>query len=160
MDISHFRQDFGLLVEGGFIAVKQGNRDAAEKLFRAAQVLNPEHSAPKIGFGYIALNSMNLVLARKYFEEVLQKEPDNASAKIYLGFCFILTKAGYKKRRQQSINPEEIDALALLGAKLVKEAMASTDAPEIKHFGDAALELLKKMDDYQDIPLKTPAKAN
>jgi tetratricopeptide (TPR) repeat protein len=156
MDLhTHFKQDFGLLVEGGFIAVKQGNRDAAEKLFRAAQLLKPNHTAPTIGFGYVALNSMNLQLARKYFEEVLEKEPQNAVAKVYLGFCFILTKVNFKKRRQPTVKPEEIDALAAHGTKLINEALKETDEAEVKRFGEAVLELSKKADSYQDTPLKT-----
>lgn len=156
MDLhAHLKKDFGLLVEGGFIAVKQGNRDAAEKLFRAAQLLNPDHTATKIGFGYVALNSMNLQLARKYFEEVLEKEPQNAVAKVYLGFCFILTKVNFKKRPQSSVKAEEIDALATYGTKLITEALKETKEAEIKRFGEAVLELSKKSDSYQETPLKT-----
>jgi tetratricopeptide (TPR) repeat protein len=155
MDLhTHLKKDFGLLVEGGFIAVKQGNRDAAEKLFQAAQLLNPSHTASTIGFGFIALNSMNLQLARKYFEEVLEKEPNNAVAKVYLGFCFILAKVNYKRRPQPSIKAEGIDALATYGTKLVTEALKDTKDAEVKRFGEAVLELSKKSDNYQETPLK------
>lgn len=156
MDLhTDLKNDFGLLVEGGFIAVKQGNRDAAEKLFRAAQLLKPEHTGPMIGFGYVALNAMNLQLARKYFEEVLVKEPHNCTAKVYLGFCFILAKVNFKKRPQSSIKAEDIDALAVYGAKLIEEALKETHDAEIKRFGEAVLELSKKSDSYQESPFKT-----
>ena len=37
--MENYEQDFGILVEAGFIAVKQGDEDSAVKLFKAAQVV-------------------------------------------------------------------------------------------------------------------------
>lgn len=155
---TQFGQDFSLLIDAGFVAVKQGNRDASTKLFKAAQVLRPEHSAPILGFGYIAMHRMDLLAARKYFEEVLQKEPNHSAAKVYLGFCFVLAKVAYLRNKNKSVSLEDIDALANLGSKMVKEAINETEAPEIKSFGESVIELLKKIDTYRDTPLR-PTKA-
>ena len=68
--LAEFKEDFALFIEAGFIAVKQLDETSASRLFDAAQVLSPDHSAPKIGLGYIALNKLEVKQATKIFEEV------------------------------------------------------------------------------------------
>ena len=78
---------FILLLEAGFIAVNQADEDAAQKLFEAAQLLQPENSLPKIGFGYLHLHKLELTQACKIFEGILKKDPENDMCKAFLGIC-------------------------------------------------------------------------
>lgn len=153
-------EDFPTLVEVGFIAVKQGNQQGAERIFRAAQILRPEHSAPVLGFGYIALNSMRLESARHLFSSVLKKEPENALAKVLLGFAYLVDKFTSVKQTQSlksesALKPGEADALAKTGEQLIKEALEESSDKGVHFFGKSALELLNKVSTYQAAPLKT-----
>ena len=125
--MQEFKNDFALLIEAGFIAVKQLDESSATRLFNAAQTLNPQSTAPKIGLGYIALNKLEMRTATQAFEEVVKIEPDNMLAQTFLGMCFLLNKA---KRKQ--------------GEKLIQEAMVKTDDPTVKNLGAIALEWSEK----------------
>ena len=46
-----YKEDWILFLEAGFIAVNQADEDAATKLFKAAEMLNPENTMPKVGHG-------------------------------------------------------------------------------------------------------------
>lgn len=121
------KEDFALLIEAGFVAVKQLDETSATRLFHAAQALSPNNTAPRIGLGYIALNKLELKEATKVFEEVLEKEPENHLAQIFLGICFLLSKPKRKK-----------------GEKLIQEAIGKTDNPSIKSLGEVSLEWANK----------------
>lgn len=125
--IASFSEDFALLIEAGFVAVKQLDEMSATRIFQAAGVLNPGHAAPKIGMGYIALNKLEVKQATKIFEEVTVKEPENWLAQTFLGICFILTKPKRKK-----------------GEALIHEAMSKTSDPTIKNLGALSLEWAEK----------------
>lgn len=125
--VEDFQDDFALLIEAGFIAVKQLDETSAGRIFKAAQVLNKESQAPQIGLGYIALNKLEIKEAMKIFEEVLKKEPDNYLAKTFLGICFLLTKP--KRER---------------GEELIKEAVSKSDDPTVKSLGKISLEWADK----------------
>lgn len=120
--------DFGVLVETGFIAVKQGDEDSAVKLFRAAQALKPEHSAPKLGFGYISLSKLELGDAAKIFKEILEKEPENLLTAVFLGLTLMLGRMDIEK-----------------GHQIVQAALEQAgDDPVIKHFATTVLEWEKE----------------
>lgn len=125
--LAEFKDDFALLIEAGFIAVKQLDETCASRIFGAAQALSPEHSAPKIGMGYIALNKLEVKQATKIFEEVVAKEPTNWLAQTFLGICFLLNKPKRKK-----------------GEKLIQEAMEKSSDPTIKNLGSISLEWAEK----------------
>ena len=110
-----FKEDFPLLIEAGFVAVKQLDETSASRLFHAAQVLSATSTAPQIGLGYIALNKLELKEATRIFEEVLKIEPGNYLAQTFLGICFLLTKQKRKK-----------------GEKLILEAMKRAAVPLLK----------------------------
>lgn len=149
LDESLFQKDFGNLIEVGYIAVKQGNRGAAEKLFKAAQILKPEHTAPTLGFGYIELNAMNLQPARQHFEKVLAQEPNNSMAKVFLGFCYLLSKIQFNRKKLPSgLQPHEVDALAHKGQKLIEEALKESDDPGVQKLGKSSLELANHVEKY------------
>ena len=118
-----FKQDFALLIEAGFIAVKQLDETSANRIFQAAQALSPESTAPQIGIGYIALNKLEVKEAAKIFEEIIKKEPENHLAVTFLGICYLLTKPKKKK-----------------GEELIKEAIRKTNNPTIKSLGEVSLE--------------------
>lgn len=122
-----FREDFALLIEAGFVAVKQLDETSATRIFNAAQVLKPESVAPQIGLGYIALNKLEVKVAVKIFEEVVKKEPENWLAQTFLGMCFLLMKP---KRKA--------------GEKLIREAISQTADPTIKSLGKLAIEWAEK----------------
>lgn len=125
--LDEFKEDFALLIEAGFVAVKQLDETSASRIFQAAQAISPNSTAPQIGIGYIALNKLELKEATKTFEEVLKKEPTNYLAQTFLGICFLLTKPKRKK-----------------GEKLILEAIEKTDNATIKSLGEVSLEWAEK----------------
>lgn len=122
-----FRDDFGLLIEAGFIAVKQLDEISATRLFHAAQAINPTSVVPQIGLGYIALNKLDLKNATRIFEEVLEKEPENYLAQVFLGITFLLSKPKRKK-----------------GEKLIQDAIGKTTDQSIIDLGKISLEWAEK----------------
>lgn len=130
--LEDFKPDFGMLVEAGFVAVKQLDEMSAKRIFHAAHVLNPESSAPHIGLGYIALNKLFVREAIAIFDEVLKKEPENYLAKTFLGICYLLNEP----KRQE-------------GEEIIKEAMGKTSDETVRNLGAVSLEWadkdLKKM---------------
>ncbi len=125
--LKDFQDDFALFIEAGFVAVKQLDETSATRIFNAAQLLNPESSAPKIGLGYIALNKLEVKEATRIFEGVTAQEPDNQLAQTFLGMCFLLTKPKRKK-----------------GEKIIREAMEKTTDETIKNLGSISLEWAEK----------------
>lgn len=120
--IEELREDFSLLIEAGFVAVKQLDAISSSRIFVAAQMISPGHTAPQIGLGYIALNQLNVKEATHIFEQVAEKEPENYLAQTFLGMCYLLSKPKRKK-----------------GEKLIKEAMEKTDDPTVKSLGEVSL---------------------
>jgi len=125
--IAEFQEDFSLLIEGGFVAVKQLDEISATRMFLAAQVLSPSSVAPQIGLGYIALNKLDIKEASHIFEEVIRQDPANDLAKTFYGICLLLDKS----RREE-------------GEQLIKEVVSLTSDPTIKNLGDISLEWADK----------------
>ncbi len=125
--LDEFRHDFALLIEAGFVAVKQLDETSAKRLFQAAQLLRPESSAPEIGMGFIALNKLEVKDATAIFQAVIEREPDNHLAKTFLGICYLLVKA---KR------PE--------GEKLIAEARTQSTDSTVKNLCDVSLDWAEK----------------
>lgn len=130
--LENFNSDFPLFIEAGFIAVKQLDEISATRIFNAAQLINPNSTAPQIGLGYIALNKLDLKEAVRHFDAVIKKEPDNNLAITFYGICLLLNK---QKRAE--------------GEKLIKQVISKSDDPTIKSLGEIALKWadndLKKM---------------
>jgi Flp pilus assembly protein TadD len=125
--LQDFKDDFSLLIEAGFVAVKQLDETSATRIFHAAQVISPHSTAPQIGLGYIALNKLEVNEATKIFEDVLKLEPENYLAQTFLGISCLLNKPKRSK-----------------GEKLIREAMGKTTDPTIKSLGAISLEWAKK----------------
>ena len=125
MDV--FKEDFALIIEAGFVAVKQMDEVSATRIFQAAQAISPRNTAPRIGIGYIALNKLELKQATQIFEEVTQQEPDNLLARTFYGMCFLLTRGKQKK-----------------GEKIIREVIESTTDVTIKNLAVVSLEWSEK----------------
>ena len=125
--LKSFKEDFPLLIESGFIAVKQLDEISATRIFYAAQAISPGHTAPQIGLGFIALNKLEIKEATRIFEAVVEKEPENYLAQAFLGMCFLLTKTKRKK-----------------GEKLIEETMELTDDETIVNLCKISLEWAEK----------------
>lgn len=125
--LQEFKQDFALLIEAGFIAVKQLDETSASRIFNAAQAMSPDSTAPQIGLGYIALNKLELKEAIKIFEAVIKKEPENYLAQTFLGICYLLNKPKRKK-----------------GEKMIQDAMQKSTDPTIRNLGKISLEWADK----------------
>jgi len=121
-----YKEDYILMLESGFIAVNQADEDAAMKLFRAAELLDPENTLPKVGFGYLHLHKLELTQAVKIFEDVLEQEPKNDMAKAFLGLCM-------------GLMPNQIDK----GEKILEQSSKSKD-PMIKNLADTAINFIEK----------------
>lgn len=126
MAIKNYKEDFILLAEAGFIAVNQADEDAALKLFKAAELLNPGNILPKLGFGYLHLHKLELKQAVKAFEEVLDKEPSNDMAKAFMGLAM-------------SMMPTSIDK----GEKILEQTLKSKD-PLIKRLSNTAIDFVER----------------
>lgn len=125
--LQDFREDFSMLIEAGFVSVKQLDEISATRIFHAAQAMNPTSTAPQIGLGYIALNKLEVKEATRIFESVTKQEPDNYLAQIFLGICFLLNKPKRKK-----------------GEQLIRDAMSKTTDSTIKNLGEISLEWATK----------------
>jgi tetratricopeptide (TPR) repeat protein len=125
--LAEFKEDFSLLIEAGFVAVKQLDETSATRIFNAAQVISPNSTAPRLGLGYIALNKLELKEAGKIFEEILAKEPENYLAQTFLGICCLLSKPKRKK-----------------GEKLIQDVLSKTTDPTIVNLGQISLEWAEK----------------
>lgn len=121
-----YKEDWLLFTESGFIAVNQADEDAALKLFKAAEMLNPENTLPRVGFGYLHLHKLELKQAVKLFEGVIEKEPHNDMAKAFLGLCM-------------GLMPNTIEK----GEKILEQTMKSHD-PMIKQLAGTAIEFVDK----------------
>lgn len=138
-----YKDDFVLLLETGFIAAGQTDEDAANKLFRAAQLLNPQNLLPKVGTGYIHLLKLELKQACRLFEDVLKAEPDNQMARALLGLSTSLTIKDADK-----------------GEKLMEEAMKHAKDPSIKNMAATGIEFVEKFVKKQPTPVQGQPKTN
>ena len=125
--LDFFSEDFTLFIEAGFIAVKQLDEIAARRLFKAAEILRPESSAPKLGLGYIELNKMRPLEASRIFEALLKIEPNHSLAKALLGVSYLMSK---DKKKQ--------------GELLINEAKKESDDPTIQNLAEVSLQWMQK----------------
>jgi len=126
MATKKFKEDFILFAEAGFIAVNQADEDAALKLFKAAELLDPSNILPKLGVGYLHLHKLELKDAIKNFEDVLHTDPHNDMAKAFKGLAL-------------SMMPNSIDK----GEKILEQTCKSKD-PAIKEMSNTAIDFVEK----------------
>jgi len=121
------KDQFLLLAEAGFIAINQSDEDAAIKLFKASELLDPENVLPKIGIGYMHLCKLELKQAAKAFEDILAAHPDNEMAQAFLGLSL-------------SLNPVELAK----GEKVLAEAAKKSKDPMVKNLAENSLDFVEK----------------
>jgi tetratricopeptide (TPR) repeat protein len=121
------KEQFLLLAESGFIAINQADEDAAIKLFKASELLDPDNALPKIGMGYLHLCKLELKQAAKSFEEILAKDPHNEMARAFLGLSLAL-------------NPAELAK----GEKVLEEAASRSKDPTIQTLAKSSLDFVEK----------------
>lgn len=129
-----FAEDYSLLIESGFVAIKQCDEIAARRLFKAAEVLNPENPASQVGLGYIELNKLRVSQAAEIFGNIVRSHPEHYLAKALLGVAYLLTP---DKREE--------------GRNLITEAGKKSDDPTIKNLSSVCLEWVDK--DLKNRPL-------
>src|SRR3990172_7581719 len=117
--LQQYKDHYILLAEAGFIAINQADEDAAVKLFKAAELLDPQNYLPKVGIGYMHLCKLELKQACKCFEEILAKD--------FLGLSL-------------SLNPSDIAK----GEKVLEEAIHDCKDPLIKDLAKNSLEFVEK----------------
>lgn len=122
-----FKSDFALLIQSGFIAIKQLDEASAKRIFQAALVISPDSTAPLVGIGYIALSKLEVKEATQIFEAIVQHEPQNHLAQMFLGICYLLSKANRKE-----------------GEELIEKTMNKTEDETIKNVGRVAKEWSEK----------------
>ena len=125
--LQQYKDHFILLAEAGFIAVSQADEDAAVKLFKASELLDPNNLLPKIGIGYMHLCKLELKQAAKSFETILEKDPSNEMARTFLGLAL-------------SLNPAE----TAHGEKVLKESCSECKDPMIKDLAKSSLDFVEK----------------
>lgn len=125
--LQKYKQDYILFVESGFIAVNQGDEDAAIKLFKAAATLDPANMLPNVGMGYMHLCKLELKQACKIFEEVLSQDSSNEMAKAFLGIALSLT-------------PNEVAK----GEKVLEEIATNSHDKNIKVLAETAIDFVEK----------------
>jgi tetratricopeptide (TPR) repeat protein len=125
--LDSYKSNFLLMGEAGFIAINQGDEDAAIKLFKAAELLNPASILPKTGFGYMHLCKLELKQAAKCFEELLAIDPNNEMARAFLGLTL-------------SLNPTE----CAKGEKVLTESLSTAKDPLVKGLAKSSLEFVEK----------------
>jgi hypothetical protein len=135
--LQKYKDDFVLMLESGFIAASQTDEDAAVKLFKAAEILQPQNGMPKVGFGYIHLLKLELSQACKKFEEVLKADPHNEMARAMLGLSTALTVKDADK-----------------GEKILSEALKNSKDPTIKNMASTAIEFVEKFVKKQPTPVQ------
>ena len=124
--LQEYKEDFILFVEAGFIAVNQADEDSAVKIFRVAELLQPQNTLPAVGLGYLHLHKLELKQAVQKFESVLEKEPNNEMAKAFLGIA-------------TSMMPNQADK----GEKILEHALKSKD-PLIKRLAGTAIDFVER----------------
>ncbi len=121
------KDQYLLLAEAGFIAINQADEDAAIKLFKASELLDPDNVLAKIGMGYLHLCKLELKQAAKSFEDILAKDPHNEMARAFLGLSLAL-------------NPAELAK----GEKVLEEASQQSKDPMIKTLAESSLGFVEK----------------
>ena len=125
--LQKYKDHFIVFAEAGFIAINQGDEDAALKLFKAAALLDPKNVLPKVGMGYLHLCKLELKQAVKVFEDILAHEPNNEVAKTLLGLSL-------------SLNPAEVSK----GEKVLEESSKHSKDPMTKDLAKNALDFVHK----------------
>lgn len=131
--LQDFKEDLPLLVEGGLVAIKQGDEESAKKLFNAVGVVDPQNMARKMGYGLISLHKMDIKTAQKSFNEIIQVEQTNWRAQAFLAFSHILSVL-------QDGPVEEKHKALQTGAQLAQEVLDKSDTASTRQLAQSLLD--------------------
>jgi predicted Zn-dependent protease len=124
-DLAKYDKDFFLFLEAGFIAINQADEDAAQKMFKACQLLRPDNTLITVGLGYLHLHKLELKSAIQYFKEVIDKEPNNVMAQTFMGIAMSLT-------------PDQVKE----GEKILEKAAKNTTDADVKKVANTTLDFV------------------
>ncbi|MBP9842138.1 MAG: hypothetical protein KBC64_06930 [Simkaniaceae bacterium] len=123
--LDEFKDHFVLLCEAGFIAINQADEDAAIKLFKAAEILNPNSQLPRIGMGYLHFHKLELKRAAVIFGSVLEADPTNDMARTFLGMVL-------------SLSPDMINE----GEKILKEVAEKSQDGQVQNVASTTMDFV------------------
>lgn len=112
-----YKKDIPVLVELGFIAIKQFDILRAGEIFKAVAALDPKSSAPHLGYGYISLQKLELDAAKKHYKKALELDPKHEVAHTMLGIAHILGKPAEERAEGKRILTETLKTVKDLSAK-------------------------------------------
>jgi predicted Zn-dependent protease len=105
--LQYFAEDYSLIVEAGFVAIKQCDEIAARRLFKAAEILHPDNPTAQLGLGYIELNKLRVSQAAEIFGGIVRDHPEHYLAKALLGVAYLLTPDKREEGKQLIIEAGE-----------------------------------------------------
>lgn len=124
-DLKNYMDHFVVFLEAGFVAVNYADADSAQKLFRAAELLNPKAALPKVGIGYLHLHRLEVKQAADTFKAVIDIDPKNDMARAFLGLCMSMT-------------PDQVAE----GEKILKTTVKETSDEQVKNLATDALKFI------------------
>jgi tetratricopeptide (TPR) repeat protein len=98
--VADFADDVALILEGGFVAIKYGDRETALNCFHAAQLLAPKRQEPKVGLATLALNELDLQNTLRLSQEVIDADPHNYQAMVIHSMGLILLHQDEEKAKK------------------------------------------------------------
>lgn len=125
------KDDVTLLLEGGFVACKQLNEEAARALFDAARVLDPKNATVEIGHAFIELNKLELEAAKRFINDALEKDPKSELAQAFMGIAM-------------AFNPET----RAKARALVRSVIEKSEQEDVKNLCSITLQWIEK--DFKD----------
>ena len=122
--------DFNLLFELGFVALKQSDFTSSTQLFQAITAIDPDDTSHQFGLACIAMYKLELDKSAELFKKYLTSNPQNERVRICLGLVYILSLEKTKE-----------------GEKIVQEVLDKTTNPPIKDLAKRVLEWSAKNTD-------------
>jgi len=132
--LQEFKEDLALFVEGGLLAIKQGDELGAKKLFNAAAILDPEGGQHQMGYGLIALHKMELPEAKNNFEELIKLDKTNWRAQSFLAFAHMLSVF------EEEASPENQQASLEKAASLATEVLEKSDSDQTRQVAQSIID--------------------
>ncbi|MBN4067003.1 hypothetical protein JYU14_02860 [Simkania negevensis] len=136
-----YDEDFKLFVETGYIAVNQGDEEAALHLFAAADALRSNSFESRMGYAFIAVQKMELARAMKIYNTLLEEDANNNMAKAFLGLTLFLSVFIHKKLdndlSKSGVLPVEMEKRAF---ELLNEALKNDEDEAAKGLARSTLE--------------------
>lgn len=105
--VKDFADDVALILEGGFVAIKYGERETALNCFHAAQLLAPNRQEPKVGLATLALNELDLENTLRLSQEVIDADANNYQSMVLHSMALILLHRDEEKAQKLLTNAKD-----------------------------------------------------